>query len=142
MTNEPLQIALNTFPNFFMFDREVLNDSTFSLSANGIAAWKSYLGNGNPQSFPSVNYFYHDYADSSFFYLDTFTFAEPFVTMIGSLQKFRLFNWLLEKNSSTVFKFLLSPSPWTSNLPDYIRPWGSKFYSSERDGKSFQLQTF
>jgi alkaline phosphatase D len=51
--------------------------------------------------------------------------------MLGTEQKTWLKNWLVSKNETAKFKFILSPIAFTEDFPSTIDSWGN--YLTERD---------
>ncbi len=101
---------------------------------SGIEAYRRFLASTNPVSFPQfddhgreVLYYTFDYGDSSFFVLDcrglrdssSIYAFDPSKTMLGPTQLARLKRWLIEANSTRVFKFIVTTVPFTGFIsPD------------------------
>jgi phosphodiesterase/alkaline phosphatase D-like protein len=140
------QKLTSTFP-----DHEVQNDfpdirPSNIKHANGRAsfenaidyAWQKYMGGGNPISYPGRTWFEFDYGDVAFFFPDTRVNRTtiklpdgPDKTILGSEQKAHLKAWLLAKNSTAKFKFILSPLAITYDFPSVADSWGG--FKTERD---------
>jgi len=144
-TNPHIERTLSKYPSFFIFDDHEIYDNWDDRQAgpylNAMDAWDSFLGLGNPDrnsSEPEVRYYDFSYGDSAFFVLDTRSHRSPNTdpegvnkTMLGATQKQRLFSWLLQKNSTSVFKFLVSSVGWTEKLSKDMDGWG-KGFATER----------
>jgi len=150
LQNSHVQRLFQRIPNYHMWDdHEVKNNYPDTLGSNMNRArgsfehaigdsWQLYIGGGNPITQPGKTYFDFDYGDSSFFFADTRVQRSsnalpdgPNKTILGQVQKDYLKSWLLAKNSTSKFKFLLSPLGWTNDFPDAHDSWGG--YKTERD---------
>lgn len=118
-----------------MDDHEIFNDFSANTSspmfAPATAAFRSYLGAGNPTISSSllsgisdlatepINYFDYQYGDAAFFFLDTRAYRSPNSmpdedgkTMLGEKQKQAFFEWVDKVSQrSSFFPFLLFPKP-------------------------------
>ena len=121
-------------------DHDIINDydqgPNTSLYKNASWAFNAYHRAPNPSPVHSdVNYFIMDYADTSFFFMDTRSyrssnFAEdgPNKTMLGERQLRDLVEWANKcERDKVVWKFIISSVPITNNWkgPDGTRDtWG------------------
>ena len=126
----------NDFPDLRPSNMKRAGRASFE-NAIGMA-WTTYLGGGNPPTFPGKTYFNFDYGDSSFFFVDTRVERvsnklpdSPTKTILGSAQKSALKDWLQDKNTTSKFKFVMSPLAFTHDFPSVIDSWGG--YKTERD---------
>lgn len=144
--NDPyFQNFTRNTPNYFMYDdHEIDNDycngTETELFNYSVGLWDAYLGRKNPGEHlyqDHARYFNLSYSNIGIFLLDIRTFRDskydkdsPAKSMLGAKQLVALFEWL-ENSSPYVFKFIVSPVPWTLrlNLQD---GWTGYLYEREK----------
>jgi hypothetical protein len=143
--NPTVGSALQKIPSYMMYDdHEIFND--YNQGDNGVFkdaidnVWFNYVGKGNPvtpYTASNIYFFDVDYGDVSLFFLDLrYNRTDkdqtdgPNKSILGAYQKSILKQWLLTKNSTATFKFLVSPLFWTQEFPGVTDGWGG--YLTER----------
>jgi hypothetical protein len=140
-TNPYIETTLSKYSSLYIFDDHEFIDNwdegQTGIYLNAITVWDSYLGLGNPTPVSAgVRYYYKDQADVSFFVMDTRSYRSgsesedsASKTMLGQTQKQAFFDWLVAKNKTAVFKFIVSSVGWTNLLSK--DSWNG--YATERE---------
>ena len=129
-SNPGVKTALTNTPNNFMIDdHEITNNWDAGvlpeMYVSAMKAWNRWVGGGNVGTLYGNNntiYFSTNYGDVGFFYLDGRShrdsnkkFDDASKSMLGSIQKQILKDWLVANNNTHTFKFLVSSVGWTNN---------------------------
>ncbi|GAA5976523.1 hypothetical protein JCM10908_005530 [Rhodotorula pacifica] len=124
-------------------DHEIYNDYSSNETSVAFApanqAWKTYLGNSNPDpAVPGVNYFDFQVGDSAFFVWDTRRYRsdnaaedDESKTMLGLKQREDFSNWVARVNETVTWKFVVSSVPVMSLWSHGEDTWAA--FLTERD---------
>eukprot|EP00028_Trichosphaerium_sp_Am-I-7-wt_P012262 CAMPEP_0168528344 /NCGR_PEP_ID=MMETSP0405-20121227/13195_1 /TAXON_ID=498012 /ORGANISM="Trichosphaerium sp, Strain Am-I-7 wt" /LENGTH=393 /DNA_ID=CAMNT_0008551735 /DNA_START=264 /DNA_END=1441 /DNA_ORIENTATION=+ len=123
LKNDVVRSLAENIQTFHMYDdHEIKNNWDQKEEApypSAMKAWTEYAGNGNPQPLLSDVYYYtFEVSEVGYFMLDTKRYRSlvdetdgPSKTMLGSVQKAALFNWL--ENDPSPIKILMSGPPFS-----------------------------
>eukprot|EP01124_Arcella_intermedia_P016751 TRINITY_DN2335_c0_g1_i1.p1 TRINITY_DN2335_c0_g1~~TRINITY_DN2335_c0_g1_i1.p1 ORF type:complete len:530 (-),score=114.31 TRINITY_DN2335_c0_g1_i1:52-1641(-) len=139
-----LTSLLHAIPSFWMYDdHEIYNDydsgPEHPFYALSMRYWSLFIGARNPEA-PGRGeevYYSFEYGNVGFFVLDIRMYRsanwspdDGRKSMLGEKQKGALLGWLKEGAKEKVFKFIVSPVPWSSVI-HFVDGWRSFLHERE-----------